>query len=88
MSKELSQEETALKMLRRAKSHGVYNYELAGVRILRYGACLKRLRDDGHNILTERVYLPNGRATGVFRYVLVEEPRKSTWTLHFNKKDK
>jgi hypothetical protein len=70
--RKLTQDELILKMLRKAKSRGVRNYEFANHRILRYGARLETLRKDGYTILTEREYLKNGRATNVFVYTLVE----------------
>ena len=71
--KPLTQTEKVLHMLRRAGSHGVTNAEFANHHILRYGAFLKDLRDDGHNIHTHRDLLPNGKVTNVYRYILTEE---------------
>lgn len=70
---ELSQESKILKMLRKAGQRGVANHEFPKRRILRYSARIGDLRADGYNIICERVYLPNGRATNVFKYILVEE---------------
>ena len=78
MSK-LSQEERLLKMLRAAGNKGVPNYEFPKNQILRYSARIGDLRNDGHNIYCEREYLPNGRASGVFRYYLNEETEKKRW---------
>lgn len=69
----LTQAERCLKMLRRAGSHGVDNHQFARVGILRYGAYLKDLRDDGYTITTERRKLKNGKASNVYVYTLVEE---------------
>ena len=69
----MSQVSKALKMLEKAGKHGVHNYDFANAQMLRYGAYIKDLRDDGYTIITERVKLPNGRSTNVWRYTLVED---------------
>lgn len=69
----MSQTSKVLKMLRKAGQRGVMNYEFPKKRILRYSARIGELRNDGYNIIAERVKLPNGRATNVFRYILIEE---------------
>lgn len=61
-----------LKMLKKAGQHGVENYKFPEARILCYTKRISELRAEGHNILTERVEV-DGRATGTFRYVLIEE---------------
>jgi len=68
-----SQDEEIIRMLQRAKNHGVANYQFANNRILRYSAVIERLRKDGYNIITERVFLKNGRATNVWKYTLIED---------------
>lgn len=75
---DLTQTSKILTMLRKAKNRGVENYRFSQQRILRYSARIKDLRDDGHNIITERVKL-NGRSTGVFRYTLIENHQKINW---------
>lgn len=72
---ELSQEARLLKMLWKAGSRGVPNYEFPKHKILRYSARIGDLRKAGYNIACERDYLPNGRATGVFRYYIIEEDK-------------
>lgn len=69
----MSQTSKVLKMLKKAGSRGVMNYEFPKKRILRYSARLGELRNEGYNIVAERVKLPNGRSTNVFRYILIEE---------------
>jgi hypothetical protein len=68
-----SQDAQILSMLKKNKRKGVANYEFPAHRILRYSARIDELRKDGHNITCTRDYLPNGRATNVFRYHLVED---------------
>jgi len=76
----MSQSTTIIKMLRKAGQRGVYNYQFPEARILRYSSRLRELRAEGHTIVCEQVKLPNGRATSVFRYVLIEdEPVKKKW---------
>lgn len=55
---------------------GVTNHELARQGFLRYSHYVKVCRDQyGMNILTERQYLPNGRATNVYKYYLIKEKK-------------
>lgn len=75
----MSQTTAVLKMLRKAKKHGVKNYEFPMRGILRYSARIGELRAEGFNIVAERQKLPNGRSTGVFRYTLIEEENKPWW---------
>lgn len=70
----LPQTSKIIKMLWKAGKRGVYNYEFPKHGILRYSARINELRADKYNILCERVYLNNGRATNVFRYTLINEP--------------
>lgn len=62
-----------LKMLKRAGSRGIENYKFAKAGMLRYSSVVSDLRNDGYDIFVERVYLPNGRATNIYRYFLLEE---------------
>jgi hypothetical protein len=76
----MSQEAKLLSMLRKAGKHGVPNYRFPEAKILRYSARIGDLRNEGYDIICERVKLPNGRSTGVFKYILVEpEEKKSLW---------
>ena len=75
----MSQSTSILKMLRKAGSKGVKNYQFPMNGILRYSARIGELRAEGFNIVAERVRLPNGRATNVFTYVLIEDKKKKWW---------
>lgn len=75
----INQETRVLKLLRKAGSRGVPNYKFQQHRILCYTKIISNLRSDGYNILTERQFLPNGRATGTYNYVLIEENNKPWW---------
>lgn len=77
----MSQTAQVLKMLQKAGQKGVPNYEFPKHRILRSSARLGELRAQGYDILCERDYLPNGRATNVFRYILIEEKKTPWWKL-------
>lgn len=78
----MSQLTTAVKLMRKAGKKGLPNYEFPRNRILRYSQVIKTLRDEhGMNILVEREYLPNGRATNVYRYILIEEEKTPWWKL-------
>ena len=74
----MSQEQTVLKMLEKAGSNGVHNYKFPEARILCYTKRISELRKEGHNIITERVKLPNGRSTNVHKYILIKE-KKPLW---------
>ena len=69
----LSQTDHIIKALRKAGKHGLPNYWFPAHRILRLSARVNDLRADGYNIYVERVKLPNGRATQVWQYYLLEE---------------
>lgn len=69
----LSQNERMVQMMRRAGKRGVKNYEFPEQRILNYKARISELRQEGYNILVERVKLPNGKSTNVWTYTLIEE---------------
>lgn len=62
-----------LQLLKDNKVHGVTNYQLSRIS-LNYTKRLSELRlDEGHNIITTRDRLKNGRASNTYRYFLVEE---------------
>lgn len=61
-----------LAMLKRAGSRGVFNYELTKIS-LQYTGRIFALRNEGHNILCERQYLKNGRASNTFKYTLISD---------------
>lgn len=68
----MTQSSEALKLLKKAGKHGVMNYTFPQHRLLRYSQYISDLRDEGYTILVERQYLPNGRATNVWKYTLLE----------------
>lgn len=72
------------KLLKQAGNKGVPNYAFYQNRILRPSARIAELRQDGHNIQAERQHLPNGRATNVWKYYLIED-KKSWWKLNRKK---
>lgn len=62
------------KYMKRYGIKGVTNHELASNGFLRYSHYIQICRTlYDMQIITERQYLPNGRATGVYKYYLVEE---------------
>jgi hypothetical protein len=65
----MSQTSSILKALKEAGNKGLTNYNLSGIS-LKYTNRISELRQSGNNIYTERQYLPNGRATGTWRYYL------------------
>lgn len=73
-----SQQSQVLKMLKDAGMRGLENYRFPQVNILCYTKRISELRSSGHNILTERVYV-DGRATGTFRYTLLDQEEKVSW---------
>ena len=75
MSK-LTQQQQVLQLLRKAGNKGVPNYAWYQNRILRPSARIGELRAEGFNIYCERERLPNGRATNVYRYYLIEEKKR------------
>lgn len=61
---------------------GITSVELSRQGFLRYSHYVKVCRDQyDMNILTERMYLPNGRATNVYKYTLIKEKKTSWWSL-------
>lgn len=68
----LTQSGKILKQLREAGNRGVENYKLANYN-LGYRSRITELREDGYNIYCERVKLPNGKSTNVFKYYLTED---------------
>ena len=74
----MTQATEVLKMLRKAKSRGVYNYQFPQNQILCYTKRISELRAEGFNIILENVKLPNGRSTGTNKYILIEE-KKPWW---------
>lgn len=65
-----SQHGRVLEMIKRPG--GAFNFELSRIS-LRYGGTIFELRKDGHNIVTERQYLKNGRASNTFLYRIAGE---------------
>lgn len=51
---------------------GAFNFELSRI-ALNYTAYIWKLRDDGHEIIAERQFLKNGRASNTWKYRLVGE---------------
>lgn len=80
----MSQTTKLLQMLRQNKIRGVENYKFPQRQILRYSARIADLRADGYNIYCERVVI-NGRATGTFKYYLIEEEDKPSLLSKFKK---
>lgn len=65
--KGFTQEGKVLAMIKRPG--GAYNFELSRF-ALKYTSVISELRKDGHNIIAERQYLKNGKASNTFRYRL------------------
>lgn len=63
----------AYRVLKKAGSRGVKNYEFASQGFLRYSHYVKELRADGHHITAERLKLPNGRWSNVWLYRLEDD---------------
>lgn len=68
--KNKTQHGRVLEMIKRPG--GVFNFELSRIS-LRYGGTIFELRKDGHNIVTERQYLKNGKASNTFLYRMAGE---------------
>lgn len=68
--KNKTQHGRVLEMIKRPG--GAFNFELSRIS-LRYGGTIFELRKDGHNIVTERQYLKNGKASNTFLYRIVGE---------------
>lgn len=65
--KGLTQEGRILAMIKRPG--GAYNFELSRF-ALKYTSVISALRQDGHDIVADRQYLKNGRASNTWRYRL------------------
>lgn len=65
--KGLTQEGKILAMIKRPG--GAYNFELSRF-ALKYTSVISELRKDGHNIVADRQYLKNGKASNTWRYRL------------------
>jgi hypothetical protein len=68
----LCQSSKIIKELKRAGNKGLANHDLARIS-LKYSSRITELRHDGYDIMAIRQYLPNGRATGTWRYYLNRE---------------
>lgn len=69
--KKPTKKQLVLNMLRSAGKGGVDNRELNHAGVWRYSARIKELRDEGHNIKTQRL------DHGHFRFILTEPSRSS-----------
>lgn len=65
--KGLTQEGKILAMIKRPG--GAYNFELSRF-ALKYTSVISELRKDGHDIVADRQYLKNGKASNTWRYRL------------------
>lgn len=65
--KGLTQEGKILAMIKRPG--GAYNFELSRF-ALKYTSVISALRQDGHDIVADRQYLKNGKASNTWRYRL------------------
>lgn len=65
--KGLTQEGKILALIKRPG--GAYNYELSRF-ALKYTSVISELRKNGHNIVADRQYLKNGKASNTWRYRL------------------
>lgn len=81
----MSNEVQQLKFAKFMKKHGrsgITNHALARQGFLRYSHYIKQCRDEyGMSISSERQYLPNGRATNVWKYYYTEEKKTPWWKL-------
>lgn len=68
-----SQHAKMIRMMRRAPSAGVANFMFANAGILSYTKRVSELRQDGWNIQAIRQYDRQGKATGTWRYKLIED---------------
>ncbi len=68
--KGVTQEGKVLSLIKR--STGAYNFELSRV-ALKYTSVVSSLRKDGHEIVAERQYLKNGKASNTFKYHIIGE---------------
>lgn len=67
-----SQSSRIIKTLRKNNKFGTTNYDLSRIS-LKYSSRIAELRQEGFNIVAERVFR-KGRWTGTWLYYLVEEP--------------
>lgn len=65
--KGLTQEGKILAMIKRPE--GAYNFELSRF-ALKYTSVISELRKEGHDIVADRQYLKNGKASNTWRYRL------------------
>jgi hypothetical protein len=65
--KGVTQEGKVLALIQRPG--GAYNFELSRV-ALKYTSVISSLRKDGHDIIADRQYLKNGKASNTYRYRL------------------
>lgn len=65
--KGVTQEGKVLALIKR--STGAFNFELSRV-ALKYTSVISSLRKDGHDIVADRQYLKNGRASNTWKYRL------------------
>lgn len=65
--KGVTQEGKVLSLIKRPQ--GAFNFELSRI-ALKYTSVISSLRKDGHDIVAERQYLKNGRASNTFKYRL------------------
>lgn len=68
----VSQTSKILKSLKQNSKRGLTTYDLIQICPAEYRARISELRNDGYNIMAERVY-GNGKYLGYFRYHLIEE---------------
>jgi hypothetical protein len=66
----MTQREKVLLALEKSGSAGATNFELNGI-CFRYGARIKDLRDEGHNIITVK-----GKKKSEWRFILSQEPKQ------------
>lgn len=65
----LSQSGKIIRTIRKHTDKGVPNYKLARIS-LKYSSRIAELRQEGWNIVAERQYARNGKATGTWLYFL------------------
>jgi hypothetical protein len=70
----ITQSVRILRAIKKSGRKGIENFKLATYS-LKYSSRIAELRQDGYNIVAERQWL-NGRATGTWRYYLIEETER------------